>query len=1420
MAIGNAGGGVKLDSLYYELSLKDDKFVEGLKRARAESDRAAKQLLAAELAADKAAEKLTKLEKSGNASAKSLDQARRATELTTRELAKARDASEQAASAIAKMETQAGRFAKGGGAAMLTAAGAIGAALLAVTVKAVKMAAEVDAAVRRIQNVVPGAAGEFRRLADTIESTTIASGRSREEIVRAAEAIAQNGVESVTDLANRLDVITRAADASGGSLEGIAGGLDQVLDLFGLTADQAERVAASLVGLAKGRAPIEDVFNTLAFAAPSLSRLGLDLDTASAALTTLINNGFKVRQAGSELAKYAELGDEGRAAIEKLAAASRTGKSALDEMNAAAENTRNSSERAAAQLREKFNAELSRMGTALLPLVNSGLAFLNGLLDVGDGKGRALADNLADVRTEVDGLAIATARLKASGDLGAILGKGFGVGLKQPGRDLDFQPKGVIGGGGGAGSGLGVESPEAIARRQEAAARSADEATRRAEKARTDALAAANAIRALASRLAVETAQLSGRVVGEYVAIVEEFKSQLRSLPDDAKEAGFAMLADIRDVQVEALAAKLSESLDTDGPDAAAFKTNARKLILEAFAVSPEAAQKIFDDLGAEIERRKQQVAAAQAADKAGDKAFDAFTAQAKAQADALRDSREQARVLGDIANGALRVADALGLASGETRSMLEGVISIAQSIGPLLNGLKQAKELSLSDVSNADAGTGSITATLGAALPVIGGIASVLGGLGGLFGDSPEEKARKEREEENTQAIEALTRSINDFSQITSTGRTFAAGRDSLSDPALIRQLVEGRAREGAVQLGKFLNGKDALNAEELSRFGLSVEEFGRLAKDAGIAVRDGLPTFDDVVAVGKALQAQEFNRFAESFAGQLDKLQRGFRLFGTTPSGQFADLVELLTNDTTGAPAIFDALKGIDVSTAEGAAQATQIIRDLFTNFENLDATDFGALDPSQFFAVLDQLFGLLGSDAVDAVGVALANLGEGFAVFDVTDPSAQARAFLTTLSEFSPAIAGLISDLDLGTAGGLEEARERLRQFYADVKDGTIDLGTEGGIAIGDLVDVIALLGVTVEETVATLRGVLGDLSQETDALGITNPLETLAYVFDRIGEVAPEIADALRDLDLTTVEGLREADRLLGNLFFSSQAGGLALAGEDVLAFQDLIRNAMAQVVSDTDAATREYERAMSEQQRASEEAARAANAAAEAAQRERYATADRAIAQLRNEGQLFDVTDPVQQLQRLAAVLKEGAPIFASILGNADLSSTEGRASGLEALRKFFLENPNGVESGFFSADQVLGQTLDLAQLLKDAGVSGDVTNSGTSGSFAVNQQITSVQGDRIFGAILSTNSILATIDARLASAGLGAPSLGSVLAPALADGAAGGGAGTFVFQAYLNGNTTGATVSAELQAAIEAIMQRIAREIFFGTQGA
>lgn len=730
----------------------------------------------------------------------------------------------------------------------------------------------------------------------------------------------------------------------------------------------------------------------------------------------------------------------------------------------------------------------------------------------------------------------------------------------------------------------------------------------------------------------------------------------------------------------------------------------------------------------------------------------------------------------------------------------------------------------------------------------VIGGVTAVASAIKGLLGSgpSPEELAQGRRTEQNTAAIDRLTSTINSFGDVTLSGSAFAGLREALDPARLIADLgpaiqrafdaFDPRHPQRTFEEGGSL---DRAVLDYLSSLGITLDQVREAAAGVGIELSDGIPSLQDLEELGKALRAQEFNRYATTFTGQLDKITRGFRMLGTDGAGQFQELVELLTDPTFGAPALFDALRGIDVSTADGAAEAMQVIRDLFQGFESFAPEAFGSLNPQQFFDILQQLLGTLPTfeAGVSEVTLLLMDLEEGFRVFG-TSSRDQVRAFLDTVDDFVPGMAALLEGLDLTSVSGMEQARDRLVDFYTQVKSGAIELSDE---AFRLLLESIERLNTEVPRVAETLGRLMASLFEEFDAFGIVDPVEQLALVFAKLGDIAPEIAEALEGIDLTTAEGLRQADEALAALFLAARNGGIDLPTDDILRFQDLIREALRRIVDDAEDMERSLQRAVEEEnrarereaeaaRRASEEARRAAEALAEAAERAaaaaeaaRVATGARALGQLRDEFSLFDIEEPVDQLRQLLGVLSAGSGgLFDRLLGDLNVQDIADRTEMLERLQEFFLANPQGVDAGYFDSDAIRQQTLALAELIK-ATNAADVT-TGQATSFQIDRSISVAEGNQMIGYLGSIAADASAIRALLAipaNQTIVPPPVGT-FTPAAAIMAASGLAaespsstsvGPIIINVTTEGVSSPVTISALTSRDVRDLMTRIAQEV-------
>ena len=189
----------------------------------------------------------------------------------------------------------------------MLATAALGASIVAIGVAAVKMADEVDVAMRRLQAAFPAATKDVERLRQTVEDLSEITPRSQAELADAAARIAETGVENVNEIQLRLRKAIDIADASGQDLIAVIEGLDNVGDAFGLSAGKAADELTRIFAAAQGKVGLDEVFQTLERGGSVLASLGVEAHDAGEAMVALIDAGVPRRQAGTVLTTILEL---------------------------------------------------------------------------------------------------------------------------------------------------------------------------------------------------------------------------------------------------------------------------------------------------------------------------------------------------------------------------------------------------------------------------------------------------------------------------------------------------------------------------------------------------------------------------------------------------------------------------------------------------------------------------------------------------------------------------------------------------------------------------------------------------------------------------------------------------------------------------------------------------------------------------------------------------------------------------------------------------------------------------------------------------------------------------------------------------------------------------------------------------------
>ena len=446
------------------------------------------------------------------------------------------------------------------------------------------------------------------------------------------------------------------------------------------------------------------------------------------------------------------------------------------------------------------------------------------------------------------------------------------------------------------------------------------------------------------------------------LAALEEFKS---GLPDLANQLGQAAATAVTQATSEPAArfASLTQHLRDA---AAAYALATASLDLAQAAADRKGAQKAQRDLE-NLERRLRGIRARLLKSLGGDGLI------SEKDVASLREFDELAKTLGvsfdNVGNGIEKSGSKLAKMGQGIRDIAQGVkdfADIANQLGIINDETAEA----IGNVADLGAGIARI-----ASGDVLGGLLQGLSGLGGLvgLGESPEEKERNRVNKANTAAIEKLTSRIGDVG-LNISGDTFTklqSAFKTITDPS--KFLLEDNTKLG-LRVGNLLEG-----------LGLSIEDVKSAAAAMGLEFQNTAQFYKDFAA---GLAQIELTRFAETFAGQLELLNRSFDVLGVEdPAEKFRQLTDLLRSQEFGSPAIEQALHGLDLSTSEGIDAARERLRDVFKNFENLTPEDLGGLTPTEFLDALAQATGLADEalrDLVDSTQDAVAgmtNVPNGF-------------------------------------------------------------------------------------------------------------------------------------------------------------------------------------------------------------------------------------------------------------------------------------------------------------------------------------------------------------------------------------------------------------------------------------------------------
>lgn len=447
--------------------------------------------------------------------------------------------------------------------------------------------------------------------------------------------------------------------------------------------------------------------------------------------------------------------------------------------------------------------------------------------------------------------------------------------------------------------------------------------------------AIADANRALAEydrEVAAFGARFEALVLGELGTAAEQLTAKFNELIGEGTR-----LEGANSPRVQQLIALRDSAVQAAGAVAAAERTLSDLELSAARGTGPDAT--VFGRLAEDAARLTAELARL----KPGTQAY------AAVQAQLLKVERERAKLLDGVGNAGDSGAAARPTADlvREIQQSVDGALQLAQAFGDVDASAVRV----LRSVSQIAGNLPALQAALsgGSGLGVVSAALPIAGALATLLNDSPAEQARREALRKNTDAIRQLTEKAG----VLGIGLSGGAAQRALADLAKFNLGGPGPGRVGPGL------GVDFANLE-------------RVAAALGI-------TLDGSASSFKALQdalagtISKLGEFGTDLASQLQQAQAEIDLFGVTdPAEQLR-----IRNQAVGgrSPALDRVLQGLDLTTAEGRAQARLRAQELFNVLkaggDKLSAADLGGLTGDELLQAILSLVDSL-NDVDESLGL----------------------------------------------------------------------------------------------------------------------------------------------------------------------------------------------------------------------------------------------------------------------------------------------------------------------------------------------------------------------------------------------------------------------------------------------------------------
>ena len=165
----------------------------------------------------------------------------------------------------------------------------------------VNTAKEFEAQMSKVAAISGATAEEVTKLKDAALELGASTSKSASEVAAGQESLAAMGF-TVEEILGAMPGVISAAEASGSDMAQTADVMAASLNIFGLEASEASRVADILAQTAnQSAADITDMQYALKYAGPPAAALGVSMEELSSAIGIMTNAGMQGEQAGTTL---------------------------------------------------------------------------------------------------------------------------------------------------------------------------------------------------------------------------------------------------------------------------------------------------------------------------------------------------------------------------------------------------------------------------------------------------------------------------------------------------------------------------------------------------------------------------------------------------------------------------------------------------------------------------------------------------------------------------------------------------------------------------------------------------------------------------------------------------------------------------------------------------------------------------------------------------------------------------------------------------------------------------------------------------------------------------------------------------------------------------------------------------------------